>query len=130
MTPGGASHGNSLSLSREVVSLPERKEGETAMQYLERVEEIAKKRQIPTLLSKTGDEFLHNVMRSFMRKFAFFGEPLDMSTRKLLMEVELPKETQQIDRVIQGFADRYHECNPGIFADAGMSAIFTKHGKL
>lgn len=126
-TPGGASHGNSLSLSREVVSLPERKEGETAIQYLERVEEIAKKRQIPTLLSKSGDEFLHNVMRSFMRKFAFFGEPLDMSTRKLLMEVELPKETQQIDRVIQGFADRYHECNPGIFADAGTYGLLTRH---
>ncbi|GME40880.1 SEC7-like protein [Neofusicoccum parvum] len=38
-----------------------------------------------------------------------------MALRKLLMEVELPKETQQIDRVLQGFADRYHECNPGIF---------------
>ncbi|KAK4694630.1 hypothetical protein P7C71_g2982, partial [Lecanoromycetidae sp. Uapishka_2] len=39
-----------------------------------------------------------------------------MSTRKLLMEVELPKETQQIDRVLQAFANRYHECNPGVYA--------------
>ena len=44
-----------------------------------------------------------------------------MALRKLLMEVTLPKETQQIDRVVQGFADRYHECNPGIFASAGTS---------
>jgi hypothetical protein len=119
ITPGAGSHQNSLSLSRETVSLPERKEGETAMQYLERVEELVNKTQIPTLLSKSDDEFNHNVMRSFMRKFAFFGEPLDMSVRKLLMQVDLPKETQQIDRVIQGFADRYHECNPGIFESAG-----------
>lgn len=55
-----------------------------------------------------------------MRTFAFFGEPIDMAIRKLLMEVELPKETQQIDRVLQSFADRYYECNPGIFASTGM----------
>ena len=50
-----------------------------------------------------------------MRGFKFFGEPLDMSVRKMLMEVELPKETQQIDRVLQAFANRYHECNPGVY---------------
>lgn len=35
------------------------------------------------------------------------------------MEVELPSETQQIDRVLQAFANRYHECNPFIYQDAG-----------
>lgn len=39
--------------------------------------------------------------------------------RKLLMEVELPSETQQIDRVLQAFADRYHECNPFVYKDGG-----------
>ena len=42
-----------------------------------------------------------------------------MAIRKLLMEAELPKETQQIDRLLQKFADRYHECNPGIFSSPG-----------
>ena len=55
-----------------------------------------------------------------MRSFAFFEDPMDMAIRKLLMEVELPKETQQIDRVVQRFADRYHECNPGIFCSTGQ----------
>jgi Sec7-like guanine-nucleotide exchange factor len=50
----------------------------------------------------------------------FFGDPMDMAIRKLLMEADLPKETQQIDRVVQAFADRYHECNPGIYASPGM----------
>ena len=50
-----------------------------------------------------------------MRSFKFFEDPMDMAIRKLLMEAELPKETQQIDRCLQAFANRYHECNPGIF---------------
>jgi hypothetical protein len=54
-------------------------------------------------------------MRSAMRKFTFFGDPLDMAIRKLLLDIDLPKETQQIDRVLQGFAERYQECNPGVF---------------
>jgi Sec7-like guanine-nucleotide exchange factor len=92
------------------------------MQYLERVEDVIHRSQIPSILSKVSDDddFRHNVMRSFMRKFAYFGDPLDMAIRKLLMEIDLPKETQQIDRVLQSFADRYHECNPGIFASAGQ----------
>ena len=50
-----------------------------------------------------------------MRGFSYFVDSVDMAIRKMLMEVELPKETQQIDRLLQGFADRYCECNPGIF---------------
>jgi len=48
-------------------------------------------------------------MRSYMRRFSFFEDPMDMALRKLLMEAELPKETQQIDRFLQAFANRYHE---------------------
>lgn len=47
-----------------------------------------------------------------------------MGDRKLLMEVELPSETQQIDRVLQAFADRYHECNPFIYQDSGKNNHF------
>lgn len=36
------------------------------------------------------------------------------------MEVELPGEAQQIDRVLQAFADRYHDCNPFVYKDSGM----------
>lgn len=46
-----------------------------------------------------------------------------MSLRKFLLEAELPKETQQVDRVIQAFADRYHECNPGIFVSPDQAYI-------
>lgn len=119
-----SSHQNSLSISRETLVMPEREEGETPGRYLERIEaNNVDKSVIASFLSKTDDPFLLSVLRSYMRRFAFFGDPIDMAIRKLLMQVELPKETQQIDRVLQGFADRYHECNPGIYINTGMSTL-------
>ena len=115
-----SSHQNSFNISRETLVLPEREEGETPGHYLERIEANSVDRSvIASYLSKTDDAFLLSVLRSYMRRFAFFGDPIDMAIRKLLMQVELPKETQQIDRVLQGFADRYHECNPGIYLNTG-----------
>jgi hypothetical protein len=113
---GLSTHQNSLNISRETLFLPIREEGEPPGHYLERIEaNNVDKSIIASFLSKTDDAFLLSVLRSYMRRFTFFGDPLDMAVRKLLMQVELPKETQQIDRVLQGFADRYHECNPGIY---------------
>lgn len=124
-----SSHQNSLNISREVLVLPQREEGETPGHYLERVEENnVEKSVLASYLTKTDDPFMLAVLRSYMRKFAFFGDPIDMAIRKLLMQVELPKETQQIDRVLQGFADRYHECNPGIYINPGESLSLALHG--
>ena len=115
---GSKSH--SLHLARESpVVVPERQEGDTPAKYLVRLEEAVSRGAVATILSSSADEFYKNVLRSYMRGFSFFGYPLDMSIRKMLMEVELPKETQHIDRVLQAFANRYHECNPGIYASPG-----------
>ena len=119
-TPGsGTSKANSFSISREPINVPERKEDDTPAKYLVRLEEAVSRGVVASVLSRSSDAFSHAALRSYMRGFSFFGDPMDMAIRKLLMEVELPKETQQIDRVLQGFADRYHECNPGIFASQG-----------
>ncbi|CAO1603488.1 hypothetical protein XANCAGTX0491_007075 [Xanthoria calcicola] len=112
----GGSKSHSLSLAREPVVVPQREEGDTPAKYLVRLEEAVSRGAVAAILSKADDDFSKNVLRSYMRGFKFFGDPLDMSIRKLLMEAELPKETQQIDRVLQAFANRYHECNPGIYA--------------
>ncbi|KAL8697141.1 MAG: hypothetical protein Q9224_002452 [Gallowayella concinna] len=114
VSAGSKTH--SLSLSRELIVVPQREEGDTPAKYLVRLEEAVSRGAVAAILSKLDDEFSKNVLRSYMRGFKFFGDPLDMSIRKLLMEAELPKETQQIDRVLQAFANRYHECNPGIYA--------------
>ncbi|KAI1336170.1 hypothetical protein F5Y15DRAFT_214276 [Xylariaceae sp. FL0016] len=116
-TPGSStSKNNSLQLARETIALPERKDDESAAKYLARLEEVATRGVIAALLSKETDQFYNKVLQSYMRTFSFFEEPMDMAIRKLLMEAELPKETQQIDRCLQAFANRYHECNPGIYS--------------
>ncbi|RKF59698.1 Protein transport protein sec73 [Golovinomyces cichoracearum] len=108
---------SSIQISREIPNiLPERHENDTPAKYLIRLEEAVSRGVIASVLSKGVDSFSQAVLRSYMRGFGFFGDPMDMAIRKLLMEVELPKETQQIDRCLQGFANRYHECNPGIYA--------------
>ncbi|KAI1266737.1 hypothetical protein F5Y18DRAFT_365546 [Xylariaceae sp. FL1019] len=116
-TPGSnTSKDNSLQLTRESVVLPERKDDESPAKYLSRIEGMLPRGTIAAALSKETDVFFTSVLRSYMRSFSFFEEPMDMAIRKLLMEAELPKETQQIDRCLQAFANRYHECNPGIYA--------------
>ncbi|KAI0396198.1 hypothetical protein F5Y17DRAFT_420765 [Xylariaceae sp. FL0594] len=111
----GASKDNSLQLAREEVALPERRDDDTPAKYLARVEGVLPRGVIASALSKETGPFYAAVLRSYMRTFSFFEEPMDMAIRKLLMEAELPKETQQIDRCLQAFANRYHECNPGIY---------------
>jgi len=111
-TPGTATPTKSL-------SYPERQPNDTPATFLSRLEESLPKGVIAGLLAQSGEDFNLTALRKCMRWFSYFGDPIDMAIRKLLMEMELPKETQQIDRFLQAFADRYHECNPGIFAHSG-----------
>lgn len=104
-----------------LISYPERQEDDTPATYLTRLEESIPRSVIAGVLAQSNDDFYKTTLRKYMRGFSFFGDPIDMAIRKLLMEVELPKETQQIDRFIQSFADRYHECNPGIFASTDQA---------
>ncbi|WPH03138.1 Hypothetical protein R9X50_00601300 [Acrodontium crateriforme] len=121
-SPGTRSKSNSFALSREMF-IPVREEGDTPGKYLERLEAAVARSMIAGILSKSSDPFALTVLRSYTRRFPFFGEPIDMSLRKFLLEAELPKETQQVDRVLQAFADRYHECNPGIFISPDKAYI-------
>ncbi|KAF8466589.1 hypothetical protein BDZ91DRAFT_657865 [Kalaharituber pfeilii] len=83
--------------------------------YLSRMEKAVSKSVVASLLARSDDAFHVAVLKAYMGTFEFRDDPMDMAIRKLLMEAELPKETQQIDRVIQAFAERYHECNPDIY---------------
>ena len=58
-------------------------------------------------------------LKLYIGKFSFDGDPLDVALRRLLMHIGLPRETQQIDRVMEAFSKRYIECNPGIFLSDG-----------
>ena len=121
-SPGGAlaqSANTSFALSRETLVVPDREEGESAGKYYARLETEMPKRFIAMALSKSPDQFNKDVLRSLLRTFKFYEEPMDMSVRKYLWECNLSGEAQQIDRVLNAFAERYHECNPHIFANLG-----------
>lgn len=106
--------------SRDVF-IPERNDEDTPPVYLSKLLDAVSKGVIASLLARSGDPFHLAVLKVYMETFNFENDPMDMSLRKLLMEVELPSETQQIDRVLQAFADRYHHCNPFIYKDSDQA---------
>lgn len=55
--------------------------------------------------------------------------PLDIALRRFLLDMILPKEAQQIDRVLDAFAKRYNACHPGLFRDPGVSVILNPCSK-
>lgn len=69
----------------------------------------------------SADAFHARALRLYIERFNFVGDPLDVALRKLLMDVGLPRETQQIDRVIEAFAAQYVQCNPNLFSSDGES---------
>lgn len=66
-------------------------------------------------------------MRVYIDGFNFTGEPLDVALRRLLLDVGLPRETQQIDRVMEAFAGRYVQCNPDLYISDGKSSCLVDH---
>lgn len=66
------------------------------------------------------DEFHARALRAYIERFDFSYDPLDVALRKLLMDVGLPRETQQIDRVMEAFAARYLQCHMNLFTSDGM----------
>lgn len=92
-----------------------RVEEETPERYLARLVQSVSKAEIASVLASSADEFHARALRAYLARFDFTVDPLDVALRKLLMDLSLPKETQQIDRVMEAFAKRYEDCNPGLF---------------
>ena len=65
-----------------------------------------------------GDANNIKVMHVFIDSVDFTGMDLVAALRFLLQLFRLPGEAQKIDRIMEKFADRYCECNSGIFANA------------
>ncbi|KAG0213454.1 hypothetical protein BGX28_004309, partial [Mortierella sp. GBA30] len=88
---------------------------ESPRKYLERIKETVSKAELGNLLSKGSDPFHQAVLRVHMESFDFRRDPIDLALRKFLLDFYFPKEAQQIDRVLEAFANRYHACNPQLF---------------
>lgn len=53
---------------------------------------------------------------------AFFLPPLSSCCcRQFLWSFRLPGEAQKIDRMMEAFASRYCQCNPGVFQSTGTT---------
>ncbi|QRW05226.1 Sec7 guanine nucleotide exchange factor [Ceratobasidium sp. AG-Ba] len=103
--------------------VPKRVEDETPEVYLNRLLEGVSKTEIAGALASKSDEFHVAALQLYLSRFNFVFDPLDIALRRLLMDLSLPKETQQIDRVMEAFAKRYNECNPGLFVSEDHAYI-------
>ncbi|KAI8384416.1 uncharacterized protein BYT42DRAFT_260421 [Radiomyces spectabilis] len=52
------------------------------------------------------------ILKCYMGYFDFENQPLDEAFRTLCGKLHLKAEAQQIDRILQSFAQRYWDCNP------------------
>ncbi|KAF9359972.1 hypothetical protein BGX26_010900 [Mortierella sp. AD094] len=89
-------------------------------QFLERIKETVSKAELGNILSKGSDPFHQAVLRIHMESFDFKRDPIDLALRKFLLDFHFPKEAQQIDRVLEAFASRYHTCNPHLFRSSDV----------
>ncbi|CAG0900571.1 unnamed protein product [Darwinula stevensoni] len=76
-----------------------------------------KKTDVFRHLCKNND-FSRTVAEEYCYHFDFSGENLDVALRKFLLQLPLEGETQERERVLSYFADRYLLCNPGSFASS------------
>ncbi|KAI5122596.1 hypothetical protein M0805_004811 [Coniferiporia weirii] len=104
------------SLSKSTLEIPKpRAHEESPDVFLGRLEEAVSKAEIANVLAGNGDPFYTQALQAYIDRFDFTNNPVDIALRKLLMDVGLPKETQQIDRVMEAFATSYVKSNPGLF---------------
>lgn len=94
------------------------KHEETPCEYVQRLVSSIGKGEIAAVLASSAETFHTKYLQAYIDRFDFLNDPLDIAMRKLLMHVGLPRETQQIDRVIEAFGRRYLHCNPDLFIAA------------
>lgn len=83
-------------------------DGVSPSSFLDTILESYPLTQIISILSLKDNQFSKDTMQIyFKRYFDFTSMPLDIALRYFLMINDLPKETQQIDRVVYQFAKYY-----------------------
>ncbi|KAF7319944.1 Sec7 domain protein [Mycena kentingensis (nom. inval.)] len=104
----------SLTRPPSIIPKPEM-DHESPEVYVSRLRLAVSKAEMAGILAASADSFHSRALRAYISEFDFTDDPLDVALRKLLMHVGLPRETQQIDRVMEAFAVQYLECNRNLF---------------
>ena len=68
-----------------------------------------------------SSEFGQTVAKEYLKCFDFTGRTLDVALRQFLLNFSLTGESQERDRVIVHFSDRFYECNPASLPDSGRT---------
>lgn len=93
----------------DLPAVPEpNKDDESFEKYLFRISNYGK--FIGIILTLKNDTYKLNCLNYFLSNyFDFLDDPIDISLRKLLIFLELPKEAQQIDRLLTEFGKIYYK---------------------
>lgn len=105
--------------SQNLKQVAKRDGDESPEQYIERISQVIPRNEIAGALATSADTFHAEALKCYMTRFDLKNLPLDVALRRLLMHMSLPKETQQIDRVMEAFAARYEKCEPDLFQQKG-----------
>lgn len=73
-----------------------------------------KRSQVASFLRK-NNEFSQMVAEAFLSFFDFSGQTLDQALRSFLKAFVLTGETQERERILRHFSQRYHDCNLEVF---------------
>lgn len=92
----------------------QREEDDTPISYATRLLE-SEPLEAAAILSETDDGFTAECLKVLMDRFDFQDQPLDVALRRFLFEFDLPKETQQVDRVLNAFSKRFYNCNEDVW---------------
>ena len=82
------------------------------------------KRRLGEYLGSSKD-FNRTVCTEFISRLDFYGMALDEALRSLLRTFRLPGEAQQIDRIVEKFAQNYFLQNPGVFTNSDTVFILS-----
>ena len=87
---------------------PDPEENESYESYLEKLSVYGK--FVGPILSSKDDKYKLECLENYLdNHFSFYRDPLDISLRKVLMFLELPKESQQIDRLLTRVSRVYYK---------------------
>lgn len=96
--------------SRQLPTPPIPSENDTFNDYLIKISPYQK--SIGVILTEKDEPFRRDCLNHFLKNhFNIEGLPLDIALRELLMFLDLPKETQQIDRLLIAFSEVFFEKN-------------------
>ncbi|EPY52366.1 guanyl-nucleotide exchange factor Sec73 [Schizosaccharomyces cryophilus OY26] len=104
-------------------SVPKLEDSDTAESYLNKLRATVPYSCMIPVLAERENKVLSEALHLCMCGMDFSCRPLDFCLRLFLLKSHLPKETQQIDRVITAFSKRYYECNTEMFSSQDQCYI-------